>query len=114
MATDMVLQALRVKQREQGLSLRQLASEIGITQPHLSMLFAQKRRLTADIERKIQLFLSLKSSVTLTTTLQSFILRGVHRSPKTIETLRERLIPFIEYLTSLRRHKPAEYHIGAC
>ena len=99
MATDTVLQALRAKQQEQELSLRQLASEIGVTQPHLSMLFSRKRRLTEDTERKIQRFLSLKPSVTLTTTLQNFILRGVHRSPKTIETLQERLIPFIEYLT---------------
>ncbi|MFC1935841.1 tyrosine-type recombinase/integrase [Chloroflexota bacterium] len=99
MAAEYLLEALRAKQTEQRLSLRGLASELGVSQPYLSMLFSGKRNVTNDIERKIQQFLQPRPSATLTGILDSFMRSNVHKSPKTIETLQERLAPFLHYLT---------------
>ena len=99
MATDHTLEALRAKQREQGISLRAMATALGVTQPYMSMLFAGKRSMTRETERKINRYLRPKPSVTLSAALDSFIGSNVHKSHKTVETLRERLTPFVEYMT---------------
>ena len=98
MAASSILEQLKTKQVEEGLSLRRIAAESGITQPQLTMLFSGKRRLTSEAERKIRTYLSPKPSLSLGLTLERFISDGVHKSHKTIETLRERLIPFVDYL----------------
>lgn len=91
-----VLQTLRAERK--GHTLRQLAAEIGVTQPYLSMLINGKRPVTPEVERKIQACLTPKPSASLTDTLSSFIAKGTHKSPKTKQALRERVGPFIDYL----------------
>ena len=108
MVTENLLEALKEKQKEQGLSLRKLGLEIEVTQPLLSMLFAGKRPLTAGTHRRIQRFLKAKPSATLAATLDSFIASGVHTSAKTVETLRERLTPFGDYLALSGIHDPLD------
>ena len=100
--------AMESRQIEQGLSLRKVAAEVGVTQPYLSMMFAGKRHLTRKIAKKIEQFLKPKPSATLAAILESFIQSSPHRSLKTIETLRERLTPFIIYLAETGIHNPLE------
>ncbi len=101
MATETLLEELKAKQIDGGLSLRKLATELGVTQPYLSMLFSGKRRVTFKARRKIEQYLKPKPSSALATILEKFIRSSVHNSPKTIETLQERLQPFIVCLAGL-------------
>ena len=41
-----------------------------------------------------------KLQISTTVTLDYFIHSSAHKSPKTVQTLRERLIPFVDYLAS--------------
>ena len=100
MATGNLLEALRARQQEEGLSLRQLATELGVTQPLLTMLYSGKRQLTRDTAKRIERFIRPEGSAILKGALTSFIQSGAHRSPKTIETLKVRLEPFIEHLSA--------------
>ena len=108
MASDKLLETLKGKQSEQGLSLRQLASDIGVTQPLDSMLFAGKRPLTTGTRRKIQEYLRAKPSATLEATLDSFAQKDTHRSLRTLENLIERLTPFVDYLAHRGVHDPLD------
>ena len=108
MATENLLEALKSRQIEQGSSLRKVAAEVGVTQPYLSMMLAGKRQLTRKTAKKIEQFLKPKPSATLAAILESFIQSSPHRSPKTIETLQERLTPFISYLAETGIHNPLD------
>lgn len=95
MATETLLEELKAHQTANGLSLRKLAVELGVTQPYLSMLFAGKRRVTVKARRKIEQYLKPIPSFSLAAILEQFIRSSVHNSLKTIQTLEERLQPFI-------------------
>jgi len=101
MATDTgILEALRRKQQEEGLSLRGLALELGVSHVLLSLLYQAKRPLTAQVRANIQRYVKPKPSARLKAILEQFILSSAHRSPKTVQTLQERLEPFADYLAA--------------
>ena len=108
MATENLLEALQAKQTHYKMTLRTLGSELGITQPFLSMLFSGKRRVTPETERKIERFLEPNPSATLAVTLESFSRKATHRSPRTQQNLFERLNPFLHHLASNGIHDPLD------
>jgi integrase/recombinase XerD len=94
---------LQARQKELGLSIRSLARELGVSHAYLVMLFQGKRPLTPEVGKAAERFLretglqgDQKGRVEAA--LDSFIHSSSHRSPKTIETLKERLTPFRDYL----------------
>ena len=90
MATKIILEELKAKQSEHGISLRKLALELEVSQPYLTMLFSGKRRLTRKATKKIEQYLKPKPSTSFTVALDNFIRSSSHKSPRTIETLQER------------------------
>ncbi len=60
-----LLEALKSRQIEFGLSLRKVAAEMGVSQPYLSMMFAGQRRMTHKTAKKLEQFLKPKPSATL-------------------------------------------------
>ena len=83
MAMENLLEALKSRQIEQGLSLRKVAAEVGVTQPYLSMMFAGKRQLTCKTAKKIEQFLKPKPSATLTAPLTQYLQPITHRINRT-------------------------------
>ena len=81
---------------------------MGISRVLLSWLFQGKRTLTKDVRRAIERFLRAKPSVPLAAVQDSFIRSNVHKSPKTMETLRERLTPFLDYLAGKGINDPLD------
>jgi len=100
MATDRLLEALRARQEQEGLSLRSLAGELGLSHVLLSLLFRGERTLSKDVAQRIQVYLRPRASASLAASIEGFITSNVHRSPKTQETLRNRLEPFAAYLAA--------------
>ena len=104
MATEGILDALQAKQKQQGLSRRALAKELGLSHAFLSLLLRGRRPLTGDARKAVDRFLRPHPSANLADSFEKFLRCSVHRSHKTIATLRERLIPFVDYV--------AHYGIG--
>ena len=67
-----------------------------------------KRAVNALIETSVDSSFVLNSGVDLSEVLTSFIYSSAHKSPKTIKTLYETLIPFISYL----RRQEIDYYLG--
>ena len=80
MATESLLKALQAKQRLEGISLRALARELGVSHVLLSGLFQGKRSLTKEVSGSIEQLLLPKPSPSLTQTLDSFIRSSARRS----------------------------------
>lgn len=100
MATEHVLETLQAHQREQGLSLRALARELGVSHVLLLLLFQGRRTLSEDVGKRIERLLKAKPSATLSEALEGFIRSSAHKSARTTETLRERLAPFMDGLAA--------------
>ena len=98
MAIERVVRELRAKQQQEGLSLRGLASELGVSQPALTMLYQGKRRVTPRMAQRIALYMRPKPTQTLLEAVRAFIQRESHRSVRTREAARERLEPFYLFL----------------
>ena len=58
----------------------------------------KKRAVNVSTETCVNSSFHLAASLRLRDVLKSFIYSSVHKSPKTIKTLRETLVPFVDYL----------------